>query len=265
MTGHLHLVCSRNVHGASYLSRQSFRAPLHLSKPHLDEDTLVVNMVNPTAGIFDDDEIEVQVSVERGARLVLTTPSASRVYRSRHGGMSQLHQRFQVEEEGFLEFFPEPFIPQAGARCRQRTELHVAPEGSLIYFEWLTPGRVASGEIFRYEELRWETDVWLGSVLTLRERYRLSPADESLTSLQTLYPASHYLSCVAIGLEEPPYGLLETLPDDGVYAGATPLAHGGWAIKLLCRDALKARHALRLLREGLHQCLRRKPASLGRF
>jgi len=261
----MHLVCSRKGAGASHLSEQSFRAPLHLSKPHLDEDTLVVNMVNPTAGIFDDDEIDVNVRVETGARMVLTTPSASRVYRSRKGGASQVRQRFEVKEGGFLEYFPEPFIPQAGARYHQRNELLVEKGGSLLYFEWLTPGRVASGEVFQYQELRWETDMWLAGKLGLRERYCLCPDDESLESLKMIFPAAHYVSCIIIGVEENLLPAIEEMEVKGVYAGGTPLAAGGWALKVLCRDALGARHMIRILRERLHQSLRSHPARLGRM
>ncbi len=265
MTGHMHLLCSRNGVGQSHIGAQSFRAPLHLSKPHTDADTLVVNLVNPTAGIFDDDEVEVKVQVESGARMLVTTPSASRVYRSRRGGMSQIRQCFEVKHGGFLEYLPEPFIPQAGARCRQRNELRVEEGGALLYFEWLTPGRVASGEVFAYEELVWETDAWVGDKLTLRERYRLSPSDDSLESLRAAFPAAHYISCIAVGLEKNPLEVLEMLEVEGVYAGGTQLAQGGWVMKLLCRDALAARQALHLLREKLHHSQGSIPARLGRY
>jgi urease accessory protein len=264
MIGHMHLVCLRKGAGTSHLSEQSFRAPLHLSKPHLDGDTLVVNMVNPTAGIFDDDEIEVSVRVEAGARMVLTTPSASRVYRSRSGGTSQVRQRFEVRQGGFLEYFPEPFIPQAGARYCQRNEVAVERGGALLCFEWLTPGRVASGESFQYHELRWETDVRVGDKLTLRERYCLRPEDNSLESLKMTFPSAHYVSCIVIGTEESPQSVVEDMPAQGVYGGVTALAHGGFVVKLLCEDSLRARQAIHILRQRLHESLRSLPARLGR-
>jgi urease accessory protein len=265
MTGHLHLVCSPDKEGRSFLSAQSFRAPLHLSKPHTDEDTLVVNIVNPTAGIFDDDRIEVNVQVKSGARLLLTTPSASRVYRSRSGSAAQMRQQLEVASGGFLEYFPEPFIPHKGARFRQHNDLHVAEGGALLHFEWLAPGRVASGEVFQYCELFWETDLWAGDRLGLRERYGLSPEGDSLESLRQVFPEAHYLSCVAIGVGADPSSVLDAMSGDGLYAGCAPLCTGGWVIKLLCRDALVARHAMRSLREGLHRQQKSVPARLGRF
>ena len=101
MKGHLHLTVSADPAGRTYLRAQSFRAPLHLSKAHTDEGALVVNIVNPTAGLFDGDEVEMCVKVEAGSRLVLTTPSAGRVYRSGTGRGAMVRQRMEVAPGSF--------------------------------------------------------------------------------------------------------------------------------------------------------------------
>ena len=63
--GHLRLVCGPDSRGLPSLREQSFRAPIHLSKPHLDAGTLVVNVVNPTAGLLQDDRIHQDAYVEK--------------------------------------------------------------------------------------------------------------------------------------------------------------------------------------------------------
>jgi urease accessory protein len=264
LNGHLHLIGSCYESGQTYLRERSFRAPLHLSKPHEDAGALVVNMVNPTAGIFDGDIIELRAEAESGASLVLTTPSASRVYRSRSGGPAKVKQTFSVQSGGFLEFYPEPFIPQAGARYQQKTELHVAPGGRLLYFDWLSPGRVASGEIFQYAELIWDMDVWTDGKLAARERYRLSPEDHSLDSLRRLYPQGHYLGCFFLGAQELPVAELEAMNSPEVYLGHGPLCSGGFSIKVLCQDSLSARRTLQRLRTILYGGMQRQVPTLGR-
>ena len=266
MIGHLHLVCSRRADGVSYLREQSFRAPMHLSKPHTDADSLVVNLVNPTAGIFDDDHIALDVSVEENARLVLTTPASSRVFRSRNGSNAQVTQTLRVAEGGMLEYFPEPFIPHAGARYHQKNDLHVAPGASLLFFEWLAPGRVTSGEVFQYDELQWDTDVWSGDVLAARERYTLSGVGDSLNSLRLISETAHYLGCFVFGIPEFPHAKVDSLTGVDVYAGCGPLAvGGGWTIKAVCRDALAARRTMKSLRELLYDAMGTAPPTLGRF
>ena len=267
MKGHLHLICAARAGGAggSYLRSQSFRAPFHLSKPHQDAGALVVNMVNPTAGIFDDDVIELDATVETGAHLVLTSPSSSRVYRSRSGSYAAVKQTLRVQAGASLEYFPEPFIPHAGARYRQHNELHVAPGAGLMFFEWLTPGRVAKGEVFQYEELRWDTDVWFGEKLAARERYALRPADQSVAPLRHFAPEAHYVGCFVMGLDSFPQEAVETLGSAEVYIGAGPLCAGGWTIKALCRGALDARRIMKELRRLIYEAMGKSAPSLGRF
>ncbi|MES2594639.1 MAG: urease accessory protein UreD [Verrucomicrobiota bacterium] len=265
MNGHLHLIGSRYDSGHTYLRQQSFRAPLHISKPHEDAGCLVVNIVNPTAGIFDGDAIELTAEAETGAALVLTTPSASRVYRSRSGGPAKVVQRFKAQTGAFLEFFPEPFIPQAGARYQQTTELHAAADSRLLFFDWLTPGRVASGEVFQYAELSWDLDASFDAKLVSRERYRLSPDDASLESLKLSHPQSHYLSCFFLGELTFPITEIESLNSPEVYLGHSPLNAGcGYTIKALCQDSLSARRTLRELRRILYAAMDRPPPTLGR-
>lgn len=266
MKGHLHLTASADEGGRTCLRRQSFRAPLHLSKPHTDEGSLVVNIVNPTAGLFDGDEVDIHVAVEAGARLVLTTPGAGRVYRARSEKAATVCQRIDVAERGFVEFFPELFIPQGGARYHQRTELRVATGGQMLYGEWLAPGRVASGEVFDYDELQWDTDVWCGPVLAARERCRLTPRDASLAALQAAFPASHYLSFFVLGWPDWPGAELDALTDSAsVYAGHGPLAAGGGVVKLLCADNLTARRTYNRVRELFYGVLGRPMPALRRF
>ncbi len=238
---------------------------MHLSKPHHDAGSLVVNLVNPTAGIFDDDRISMDITVEEGASLVLTTPASNRVYRSRSGGDARVVQTLRVAEGAFLEYFPEPFIPHAGARYAQQNHLHVAKGARLMFFEWLAPGRVARGEVFQYEELCWDTDVWWGSDLVARERYAIRAEGESLSSLRLMSEAAHYLGCFIMGVMELPCEKLDALGGQDVYIGAAPLAAGGWSIKAVCRDALSARRTIKALRALIYKFMQRPPPALGRY
>jgi len=265
MKGHLHLTASVDAAGRTYISAQSFRAPLHMSKPHTEEGALIVNIVNPTAGLFDGDEVEMHARVEPGARLVLTSPSASRVYRARSDKAARVCQEIEVAAGGCAEFIPELFIPQAGARYHQQTALRVAPGGQLLYCEWLAPGRVARGETFQYEELLWDTDVWCGDTLAVRERYRLTPRDASLTSLRAAFPAGHYLGFFVIGWPQWPGEALDALTSSTVYAGHGPLAVGGGIVKVLCADNLSARKVLLRIREIFYTAQGRGVPGLRRF
>ena len=266
LSGHLDLRCELRVDGVPYISRQGFRAPIHLSKSHLDQGHLVQSIVNPTAGFFDGDQLEMKVEVGVGAKLVLSTPSASRVYRTRAGGAAVCSQHFSVGEDAGLEWIPEPFIPHAGARYVQRTCIDLEPTASLLYFDWIAPGRVAMGEVFAYQQLRWELDLMLCGKLIARERYDLRPGNASLEALRAKFPAAHYLSVYAAGemSKNWPSGELDELTGDDVYLGHGPLTGGVRVIRALCRDSLSARKLLETLRPLLYGTAGVKPPTLGR-
>ncbi|GAA5123813.1 urease accessory protein UreD [Luteolibacter yonseiensis] len=267
LSGHLDLRCELRADGVPVIARQSFRAPIHLSKSHVDEGRLVQSIVNPTAGFFDGDRLEMNVEVGGGAKLVLSTPSASRVYRTRSGGSAVCVQHFRVEGNAMLEWIPEPFIPHAGASYVQRTRIDLEPSASLLYFDWISPGRVAMGEVFAYQRLRWELDLTLGGRLIARERYDLAPGNESLEALRVKFPAAHYLSVYAAGgmAENWPARELDALTGVGVYLGHGPLAGGVNVIRALCCDSLSARRLLETIRPLLYGAAGVKPPSLGRI
>ncbi|MGB8168325.1 MAG: urease accessory protein UreD, partial [Chthoniobacteraceae bacterium] len=255
LVGHLHLVCAADADGRSYLRSQSFRAPIHLSKPHEDEGVLVVNVVNPTAGLLAGDRIEVRVSVENGARLLLTAPSASRAHCAPEGH-AELVQEFDVAAGGWLDVWPELFIPQGGARYRQRTILRVEEGGEALFFETLAPGRVAMGEVFAYTALDWETDVFLGAELIARERYRLSPEGESVRALRGQFATGYYASCFVVspllGAESPCWRAIHELHGAEAWIGCSPLRRGGWVIKAVAAGSVALRRKLAAIRRELY-------------
>lgn len=132
LTGHLDLVCAADDQGRTFIRSQSFRAPFHISKPYWDGRALIVQIVNPTAGVLAGDVLSSRVAVESGARVLLTTPSANRIHAMPTGSAS-MEQKFVVEKDAWLEVMPELFIPQAQCRYRQRTTIEVAADGEIFF------------------------------------------------------------------------------------------------------------------------------------
>lgn len=264
--GHLHLECSTRADGTPYISQQDFCVPIHIGKGHVDQGAMVLNLVNPTAGFFDGDRVDLDITVREGARLCLSTPAASRVYSSRSGKAAANHQRFAVRENGVLEWNPEPFIPHAGASYHQSTAIHLHPSASLLFFEWISPGRVAMGEMFAYQKLRWEMDVYSGELLAARERYDLDPSNHSLESLRLHYPAAHYLSIFVAGkfVTQWPSEELNALHGGDVHLGHGALEGGVYVIRALCSHSIVTRRLFGAIRNILYANSGMKPPSLGR-
>lgn len=262
MRGHLILETVADLRGQTIVAKQSVQAPMHLSKPYWDGEYLIVQAVNCTAGMFSGDEILFSVSARARASTVVTSPSASRVFRARSGEEpARLRQEFHVGPGAWLEFCPEVFIPHRGCRASQRTHIDVEEGGGLLFIESFAPGRVASGEAFLFEQLDWHTEVHVADHLLARERYMLSPGNGSLTPLREIYPTAYYSSAYLVspalrGRTEVRAAISALAGDDGMMA-ASFLGADSLAVKILAPDSIALRRCLARLREYCYTQLNR--------
>jgi len=276
-SGHLRLRAESRVNGRSVLADQSFQAPFHLSKPYWDEEgrALVVQVVNPTAGILGGDELRSEIAVDRGASVLVTTPSASRVFTMRERDASFI-QQFSVAADAWLEVTPEPLVPHRAARFRQSTQVDVELGGGLFFVDQLVPGRIGHGEVWSWDELQLTLTVRVAGDLVLRER--LVQSGQSLRQL-AMHFGTGDTSCFANAVFIPPRERAEmsgastdkrdegvaspaqtvtawienvrALHRDGVWVGVSRLRKHGYGIKVVAPDPLRLRDTLAKLREAL--------------
>ena len=265
LQGGLDIVAGLDDRGVTILRRQSFSAPVHLSKPHHDEGWLVVNMASPTSGLLAGDRVEVRVAVEPGARLLLTAPSASRIH-TMTTGHAEWRQDFHVAAGGTLDYWPEYLIPQAGSRYRQRSVLHGEPGGTLLWTESVAPGRVASGEIFAFTELRIATDLHVGAAHVARERYSMMKDDATQRALLRQFSTPYYASvlCVSPQLVADDLMRISALHDKDTWLGASRLGKTAWAVKIIASSSPSLRQAIYAVRAQLYASLKITSPSLRR-
>ena len=256
-SGNLTLRAAARADGRTSLVEQSFRAPFHLSKPYWDEQakTLLIQVVNPTAGLLSGDRLESTIVVDAGAALLVTTPSASRVFQMKEG-TAECRQHFSVAPGGWLEVMPEPLFPHRGSRYRQITTVEVASGGQLFFVDQLMPGRVAHGESWNWDRLCLELQVKLEGKLILRERF--DQRGEELRALAELAGsgaaacfANAVLMCEASDGEPAWRADVSALHGEGLWVGVSALLSGGWSFKLVAADSVRLRGALRVVRKIL--------------
>lgn len=258
LAGHLELTCSVDKSGQSYLSQQSFNAPFHISKPYWDGHVLVVQVVNPTAGLFEGDSLRSHVSVESRAFMHLASPSASRIHTMREG-RAEVDQKFSVGTKSWLEVSPAPLIPQRNSRYRQVTLIKVAPGGELFFAEVLSPGRVAHGECFEFSEIDWECNLFWDHRLIARERFFLQPDNSSLNCLRGPFPNSYYASCYLVSDRISDQGScwseIRNLNSTDAFVGTSRLVAAGWSIKILARESLVLHRTIQSIRRILSRVI----------
>jgi urease accessory protein len=221
-----------------------------------------LQILNPCGGLFEGDSAEIEVTLQRGARLYLTTQAATKIYPAEHGQVTRQHIRLRVASEAILEYLPLPLIPFARAQYVQGTEIHVEPGGICFVAEVLAPGRLARAERFAYYRLRGRVEGWVGDQLVLFEQLRLQPEQTSYAGLGMLdgkyYVATLYVLTSQVLTPLIPGWNRCLTKQYGETIGITALAYGGLVVRLLGHTG---QEVLRRL-DAAHRLIREKGLAL---
>jgi urease accessory protein len=209
-------------------------APVALTGP-----AAVVSMLNPTGGVLGGDRLTVDVEVGRGAHACLTTPSATRVYRTA-GEPAVQHVRLTVAADAVMEWVPDHTIPSAGASLRQTFEADVGPGATLIAVDAFAAGRVARGEAWRFARLDSALTVRDAMGLVLHDRFVLC-GDERWSRVGLSEGRAYFATVVLVadaGLDDVAAELPAALGTiDGMTAAAARLPRRGVMVRCLATGA----------------------------
>lgn len=243
--------------------------PWHFFPPAYLDDSgcAVTSLVNPSGGFVAGDHLSIHAALEEGAHVLMTTPSASRVYRSL-GEDSRQSVTLSVSPGAVIEWFPEVTIPFAGSRFVQTMAVTLAKGATALIWDSLASGRVARGERWAFTSLRNEIDLTTAPGARLLERYHVRPEEDQggcgLVSTYD-YVASYFVVSDAVDPDRWPAvrdtvaGILDSFGSD-LLGGVTEPPTPGLAVKLISRSP----EALAMAQERLWEATRRAVLGLAR-
>lgn len=143
------------------LGERRHHGPLRVQRPFYPEGEAVchVYVLHPPGGLVSGDRLRVDVEVEAGARALLTTPAAGKLYRS-SGSRALQRQRLRAAQGACLEWLPQETIAFDGARAELATQIELAAGACFLGWEMLCLGRPAAGERFERGELAQSIELW---------------------------------------------------------------------------------------------------------
>ncbi|GAA3327259.1 MULTISPECIES: urease accessory protein UreD [Paeniglutamicibacter] len=188
-----------NRAGKAIATRQYHQGALRILRPHYLDDTAQVcyTIVNPGGGYLGGDNYGIEVSVDEGASLLLTTQSATKVYKT-PGTFARQDLVVRLDAGAVLEYVPDQLIAYRGADYRQFTTVDMHRDSSLLFCEVLTPGWSPDGKLFRYDEVRLRTEVCVDGRLAVLDNLLVRPGADSLDSLLFLQDYTHVGMLLAI-------------------------------------------------------------------
>lgn len=136
------------------LSKNRHAGPLRLQRPFYPEkDVCHAYILHPPGGIVGGDRLEIAAQVAAGASALLTTPGATKFYRS-NDHCAEQENVLQVATDGHLEWFPQETIFYPGARASANTRFELEEGAGLMGWEILCIGLPACGKPFNAGKLQ---------------------------------------------------------------------------------------------------------------
>ena len=155
---------------------------LRLRFPNAGDAALEAIILNTAGGMTGGDCFGVDIDVGEGAKLLVGTTSAEKIYRSLHGDVT-VDVKLKVETGAHLAWLPQETILFDRARYSRRIDVDLAPDASLVLAEAVVFGRTAMGETVEQGHLADRWRVRRDDKLLFAENVRLDGAiDRKLTA-----------------------------------------------------------------------------------
>lgn len=169
------VVSAHAVGAVTRRTRVNESGSLRVRFPNAFDGELEAVLVNTAGGVAGGDRFAVDVTLGEGARLMVTSAAAEKVYRAL-GPEAEIDLKLNVGSGATMRWLPQETILFDQARLSRRIEVDLAPDARLLLAETLVLGRSAMGEAVAQGHVfdRWR--VRRGGRLVFAEALRLDGA-----------------------------------------------------------------------------------------
>jgi urease accessory protein len=167
------------VRGTTVLTRAVAESPLRLLHPKNSGSAAWVYVATYGGGLLGGDAIALNASVGDGARALISTQASTKVYRSEASASQRLG--VHAGDDSLLVLLPDPVTPFARSRYSQQQQIDLSPSATLVAVDWMTAGRIGSGE--RWEFASYSSVTWVrrGGDVVVHDATRLEPQDGDIS------------------------------------------------------------------------------------
>lgn len=165
------------------LAERSRSGPLVVQRPFYPEgDVCHVYLLHPPGGVVGGDLLQIKANLHQGAKALITTPGATKFYRSA-GCQARQVQHLNVQSGACLEWMPQENIYFPGAQVGMQTRIDLAPDARLAYWESHCLGRPVIDEPFDEGMLDAGLEIYRDEQPLMLERLRVHPENRQYSAL----------------------------------------------------------------------------------
>lgn len=181
------------------LSCNRHSGPLVVQRPlYPENDVCHTYILHPPGGVVGGDQLEIDVVAGSETATLLTTPGATKFYRS--GGSEGIQlQRLVVEPNGTLEWFPQENILFPGAQARIKTRIDLANTARFMGWEILCLGLPTNEQRFTTGQADTALSLYRDGKPVFQDRLRVN-GEKDLDALAGLHGFPVCATFIATGV-----------------------------------------------------------------
>ncbi|NOI74311.1 urease accessory protein UreD [Vibrio coralliilyticus] len=154
------------------------QGPLAIQRPLYPEGKAChTYLLHPPGGVVGGDTLRIDTQVAQGAHVLVTTPGATKFYRSEQRYAHQ-QQVLTVESGGLLQWLPQENIFFPDAHARLDTQIHLEKDAQFVGWEMHCFGRPALNEGFSSGHLVGKTEIYRQGKKILTEGLNIRGGDK---------------------------------------------------------------------------------------
>lgn len=175
----------QKINNRTYLLPQQRLGPLTVQRPFYPEGgTCHVYLLHPPGGVVGGDKLCLDVDVRAGAHGLITTPGASKFYRSA-GKTAKLQQQFNVDSDAVLEFLPQENIYFPATEVSSKIDVNLAASAKYAGWEIHSFGLPANEADLSAGNVQLKTEIKLAGRLLLHDQLKINEIERGrLSGLQ---------------------------------------------------------------------------------
>ncbi|WP_258180325.1 urease accessory protein UreD [Photobacterium kishitanii] len=155
------------------------QGPLAIQRPFYPEGNIChAYLLHPPGGVVGGDSLTITTRVAPCAHSLITTPGATKFYRSSEGKIAQQSQTLVVEENSYLEWLPQENIFFTDAKVSLTTRIELASTARFMGWELHCFGRPALNEGLGDGSVTGKTEIWIANKPILTERLAVNGQDK---------------------------------------------------------------------------------------
>lgn len=173
----------QKINNSTQLVKAYSQAPLKIQRSFYPEGQEICHSIilHTAGGMVGGDRLSQTINLQPETQVLLTTPAASKIYRS-SGETVQNTINIEIQEQAYLEFIPREIIIFNGAIFSQNLRVNLAPNACYLGWEITRFGRTARGEIFNQGQWKSCTEIWQNGCPVWVDRQGFIANEEILNS-----------------------------------------------------------------------------------